>query len=138
MTGRDAAPRRQRQLFKVIAAAFIGTVVEWYDFFLYGSFSALVFNKLFFPRFDPWTGTMLSYGTYAAGFFFRPLGGVLFGYIGDRYGRKVALVWTLTLMGAATFLVGCLPTYETAGVWAPILLVVLRCAQGVAVGGEWG
>src|ERR1043165_2496137 len=128
----------RRELVKVIIAAFIGTVIEWYDFFLYGMVAALVFNKLFFPEFTPWAGTMAAYGTFAAGFVARPLGGVVFGYIGDRYGRKGALVWTLGIMGTATFLVGCLPTYASVGVWAPILFVVLRCTQGIAVGGEWG
>ena len=127
-----------RQLRRVVAASFIGTTIEWYDFFLYGTAAALVFNKLFFPTLDPLAGTLSAYGTFAVGFVARPLGGVIFGHYGDRLGRKQMLVWSLLIMGIATALIGLTPTYGTVGVWAPILLVVLRFVQGIGVGGEWG
>jgi metabolite-proton symporter len=123
---------------RVVIASFIGTAIEWYDFFLYGTAAALVFNRLFFPNFDPIAGTMAAFATYAVGFFARPLGGVIFGHFGDRLGRKSMLVTTLMMMGLATFCVGLLPTYEKAGVLAPVLLVALRFVQGLGVGGEWG
>lgn len=123
---------------KVAIASFIGTTIEWYDFFLYGTASALIFGKLFFPNYDPITGTLASFGTYAVGFAARPIGGIVCGHFGDRIGRKSMLIFTLLLMGVATALIGCLPTYNQVGIWAPILLIVLRIAQGFAVGGEWG
>lgn len=123
---------------RVVLASFIGTTIEWYDFFLYGTAAALVFNQLFFPSLDPLAGTMASFATYAVGFFARPLGGIVFGHFGDRMGRKSMLVTTLMLMGMATFLIGVLPTYAQIGVAAPALLVVLRFIQGFGVGGEWG
>ncbi len=123
---------------RVVVASFIGTAIEWYDFFLYGTAAALVFNRLFFPNFDPIAGTMAAFATYAVGFFARPLGGVVFGHFGDRIGRKSMLVTTLMMMGLATFCVGLLPTYGQAGVLAPVLLVALRFVQGLGVGGEWG
>jgi metabolite-proton symporter len=116
----------------------IGTTIEWYDFFLYGSAAALVFNKLFFPEFDPLTGTLLAFTTYALGFVARPVGGVVFGHFGDRIGRKRLLMLSLILMGIATTLIGVLPTYAQAGVAAPLALILLRLVQGFAVGGEWG
>jgi metabolite-proton symporter len=119
-------------------ASLIGTTIEWYDFFLYGTAAALVFNKLFFPKSDPLTGTMLAFATYALGFVARPLGGLVFGHYGDRIGRKKLLMFSLVLMGGASMLIGLLPTYGQIGMLAPILLVVLRLAQGFAVGGEWG
>ncbi|HEX7947154.1 MAG TPA: MFS transporter [Phenylobacterium sp.] len=128
----------KRDLRKVIAASMIGTTIEWYDFFLYGSAAALVFNKLFFPKSDPLTGAMLAFATYALGFAARPLGGLVFGHYGDRIGRKRLLMLSLMMMGGATVLIGCLPTYGQIGMLAPILLVVLRLVQGFAVGGEWG
>ncbi|MGE0823930.1 MAG: MFS transporter [Candidatus Binatia bacterium] len=123
---------------KVAVASFIGTAIEWYDFFLYGTAAALIFNKLFFPTFDPLSGTLAAFGTYAVGFVARPLGGVVFGHYGDKIGRKTMLSLTLLLMGIATFVVGLLPTYETIGMWAPAMLVILRLLQGFGVGGEWG
>jgi metabolite-proton symporter len=123
---------------KVVGASLIGTTVEWYDFFLYGSAAALVFNKLFFPTADPLNGTLLAFTTYAIGFLARPLGGVVFGHFGDRLGRKKLLVLSLLLMGGATMLMGVLPTYASVGVLAPILLTLLRLVQGFALGGEWG
>ena len=123
---------------RVVIASFIGTTIEWYDFFLYGTASALVFNKLFFPNFEPLAGTMAAFATYAVGFFARPVGGIVFGHFGDKLGRKSMLVTTLMLMGVATVLIGLLPTYSQIGVWAPALLVLLRFVQGFGVGGEWG
>lgn len=123
---------------KVALASLVGTTIEWYDFFLYGTASALVFGKLFFPNYDPLIGTLASFGTYAVGFVARPIGGIICGHYGDRIGRKSMLIFTLLLMGVATALIGCLPTYGSIGIWAPVLLIVLRLAQGFAVGGEWG
>jgi MFS transporter, MHS family, shikimate and dehydroshikimate transport protein len=122
----------------VAIASFIGTAIEWYDFFLYGTAAALVFNKLFFPELDPLAGTLASYGTFAVGFLARPIGGVVIGHYGDKIGRKAMLMLTLLIMGIATFLVGLMPTYEQIGIWAAVILIVLRLAQGFGVGGEWG
>jgi metabolite-proton symporter len=129
----EATPLR-----RVVMASLIGTTIEWYDFFLYGSAAALVFNKLFFPEFDPLTGTLLAFATYALGFVARPVGGVVFGHFGDRIGRKRLLMLSLILMGVATIFIGLLPTYAQVGIWAPIGLIALRLVQGFAVGGEWG
>ena len=136
-TSEVETPRRS-SIGKVVFASLIGTAVEWYDFFLYGSAAALVFGALFFPDTDPLTGTMLAFGTYALGFVARPLGGVVFGHFGDRVGRKKMLVVALMLMGVATVGIGLLPTYASIGIAAPILLLVCRLVQGFAVGGEWG
>ncbi|MGC9668729.1 MFS transporter [Planosporangium sp. 12N6] len=125
-------------LKRVVVASLVGTSLEWYDFFLYGSAAALVFNKLFFPTFEPLVGTLLAFTTYAVGFVARPIGGAVAGHYGDRLGRKNVLVATLLLMGAATFGVGVLPTYDSVGVTAPIALVTLRFLQGLGLGGEWG
>ncbi|MFE7029844.1 MFS transporter [Streptomyces sp. NPDC057621] len=125
-------------LKRIVAASLIGTTIEWYDFFLYGSAAALVFNKLFFPGSDPLVGTLLSFLTYAVGFAARPLGALVFGHYGDRLGRKKLLVLSLLLMGGATFAIGLLPTHATIGTAAPVLLTVLRLVQGFALGGEWG
>ncbi|HEV7755282.1 MAG TPA: MFS transporter [Mycobacteriales bacterium] len=140
MTSTDTrgADRPVSSVRRVIIASLVGTSLEWYDFFLYGSAAALVFNKLFFPSFDPVTGTLLAFATYAVGFAARPLGGIVFGHFGDKLGRKNVLVVTLLLMGIATFLIGLLPTYAQVGVAAPILLVTLRFVQGLGLGGEWG
>ena len=127
-----------RRMGRVVGASLVGTMIEWYDFFLYGSAAALIFNRLFFPSFDPYTGTLLSFATYAVGFVARPLGGIVFGHFGDRIGRKKLLMLSLVLMGVATVLIGLLPTYGQIGVWAPIALIALRLVQGFAVGGEWG
>jgi metabolite-proton symporter len=129
---------QRSSLTRVIASSLIGTTIEWYDFFLYGSAAALVFNKLFFPKFDPLVGTLLAFATYAVGFVARPLGGIVFGHFGDRIGRKRLLMWSLVMMGLATLLIGLLPGYDRIGIWAPIGLIVLRVLQGFAVGGEWG
>ena len=135
MTAPVAKPNQLRQ---VILASFIGTTIEWYDFFLYGTAAALVFNRLFFPGLNPLSGTLSAYGTFAVGFVARPLGGIVFGHYGDRLGRKTMLVWSLVLMGVATTLIGLVPGYDRIGIWAPTLLVVLRFVQGFGVGGEWG
>ncbi|MGI8705236.1 MAG: MFS transporter [Sphingomicrobium sp.] len=134
-------PRSEEQrtpLRRVVGASLIGTTIEWYDFFLYGSAAALVFNRLFFPEYDPLVGTMLAFATYALGFVARPIGGIVFGHFGDKIGRKKLLMWSLILMGIATVLIGLLPTYHQIGIWAPLALIVLRLVQGFAVGGEWG
>src|ERR1044071_1923293 len=118
---------------KVAFASLIGTTIEWYDFFLYGTASALIFGRLFFPKYDSLTGTLAAFGTYAVGFAARPVGGIVCGHFGDRVGRKSMLILTLLIMGVATFLIGLLPTYQTVGIWAPVLLVLLRLAQGFGV-----
>jgi len=126
-------------LKRVVVASMAGTVVEWYEFFLYGTAATLVFNKVFFPASDSAYGAIFAaLLTYAVGFIARPLGGVVFGHFGDKYGRKKLLQFAILLVGAVTFLMGCLPTYGQIGVWAPVLLVTLRFLQGFAVGGEWG
>lgn len=119
-------------------ASAIGTTIEWYDFFLFGVVTPLVFNKLFFPNFDPLVGTLLAYTTFFVGFISRPIGGIIFGHYGDRIGRKTVLVLTILIMGIATFLIGCLPTYASVGIWAPAMLLFLRIFQGIGIGGEWG
>ncbi len=123
---------------QVVWSSVIGTTVEWYDFLIYGTASALVFGKLFFPSFDPVVGSIAAFGSYAVGFLARPLGGAIFGHFGDKLGRKAMLSLTIIIMGLGTFLIGCLPTYSQIGVWAPILLVLLRLVQGIGIGGEWG
>ncbi|HEY0219245.1 MAG TPA: MFS transporter [Afipia sp.] len=122
----------------VVFASSIGTIIEWYDFLIYATAAALVFNKAFFPTIDPLAGTLAALGTYAVGFLARPLGGALFGHFGDRLGRKSMLVLTMFIMGLSTFAIGLLPNYATIGVFAPILLVLLRVVQGIGLGGEWG
>jgi len=123
---------------RVVAASVIGATIEWYDFFLYGAVAGLVFNKLYFPANDPFVSTLLAYTTFAIGFLARPLGGLIFGHLGDRIGRKSVLVATLLIMGVATVLIGLLPTYAQIGMAAPVLLVLLRILQGIGLGGEWG
>src|SRR5215213_7739739 len=119
-------------------AGFVGTTMEWYDYFLYGAATALIFNQLYFPSVDPLIGTLAAFSAFAVGFVARPLGGIVFGHFGDKFGRKQNLIITLAIMGLATAAIGVLPTFETIGIWAPVLLVVLRILQGFAVGGEWG
>ena len=127
-----------RQMRRVLFSSFLGSTVEFYDFLLYGTAAALVFGDLFFSNLTPAVATIASFGTLAAGYLARPVGGILSGHFGDRIGRKSMLVMTMTLMGVASFLIGLLPTYATIGWVAPVLLVVLRLVQGIAVGGEWG
>jgi metabolite-proton symporter len=130
--------RTKTPIARVVGASLIGTTVEWYDFFLYGVAASVVFGDLFFPKGEQLTGTLLSFATFAVGFFARPIGGVVFGHFGDRLGRKNLLVLSLLMMGVATFAIGLLPTYAQVGALAPILLTVLRLIQGFALGGEWG
>lgn len=138
MSSPATAPPAPNNLRRIVAASLIGTTIEWYDFFLYGSAAALVFNELFFPDSDPLVGTLLSFLTYAVGFAARPVGALVFGHYGDRLGRKKLLVLSLLMMGGATFAIGLLPTHATIGTAAPVLLTVLRLVQGFALGGEWG
>jgi MFS family permease len=132
------APEREIQMRRVAAASLVGTTIEWYDFLLYATMAGVIFNRYFFAERSIFVNTLLAYGTFAAGFFMRPIGGLLFGHFGDRIGRKPLLVLALMIMGIATFLIGLLPTYGQIGVWAPVLLVTLRLVQGTALGGEWG
>ncbi|WP_440068311.1 MFS transporter [Streptosporangium sp. OZ121] len=132
------AEKTRTPIGKIVGASLVGTTIEWYDFFLYGSAAALVFPQLFFPQSEPLTGTLLAFLTYAVGFVARPLGALVFGHFGDRLGRKKLLVVSLLLMGGATFLIGCLPTHAAIGMAAPLLLTLLRLVQGFALGGEWG
>jgi MHS family shikimate/dehydroshikimate transporter-like MFS transporter len=129
---------KTRSIGSVAFAGTIGTIIEWYDFLIYGTAAALVFNGVFFPTVNPLTGTLAALGTYAVGFLARPLGGAIFGHYGDRLGRKSMLMLTMIVMGLGTFLIGVLPTYAQIGIWAPALLVVLRVIQGIGLGGEWG
>jgi MFS transporter, MHS family, shikimate and dehydroshikimate transport protein len=137
-TTMGAAAPSAKNMGAIAFAGTFGTIIEWYDFLIYGTAAALVFNKLFFPTVDPLTGTLAALATYAVGFVARPVGGALFGYFGDRIGRKSVLMLTMLVMGLGTFLVGLLPTYNQIGILAPILLIVLRFIQGLALGGEWG
>jgi MFS family permease len=134
----ESDAERRRRLRTVVAASLLGTTVEWYDFFLYATAAGLVFNKLFFPNASSLVGTLLAFATFAVGFVMRPIGGVVFGHIGDRIGRKRSLALTMLIMGIATALIGVLPGAAQIGVWAPVLLLVLRMLQGFALGGEWG
>src|SRR3954468_16571232 len=134
----DPRTTARSQRVKAAVASTVGTTIEWYDFFLYGTAAALVFPQVFFPGESTLAGTLSSFGTQFVGFAARPVGAAIFGHYGDRIGRKAALIATLSLMGAATVLMGFLPGYATIGIWAPILLVVLRIVQGIGVGGEWG
>ena len=134
--GEDVGQRTS--INQVALSGLIGATVEWYDFFLYGTAAALVFGQLFFPSSDPLVGTIAAFGSFAFGYLSRPIGAVVFGHYGDKIGRKTMLILTLLIMGIATFLIGLLPTYDTIGVWAPILLLVLRFFQGIGLGGEWG
>ena len=135
MNQRSAQEKMARKA--TLASAF-GTTIEFYDYFIYGLIAGLVFNQVFFPEVSPTAGTLAAFATFAVGFLARPLGGILFGHIGDRLGRKPALIATLLVMGVPTTLIGLLPTYATIGIWAPILLVLMRFAQGLGAGGEWG
>jgi MFS family permease len=127
-----------RELRKSVIAATVGTTIEWYDFFLYGTAAGLVFGKLYFPNSDPTTATLLAFSTYFIGFASRPVGAAIFGHYGDRIGRKATLIATLMIMGIATFLIAFVPTYDSIGVWGGITLTILRTIQGIGVGGEWG
>ncbi|OXM23378.1 MFS transporter [Rhodococcus erythropolis] len=138
--GQDTNPPEYntKQARKAGITAFVGTTIEWFDFYIYGTASALVLGPLFFPDASPAVGTLAAFATFAVGFVARPVGGVVFGHFGDKFGRKNAVIITLALMGLGTVGVGLLPTYSQIGIWAPILLVALRVLQGIAMGGEWG
>jgi metabolite-proton symporter len=142
MTGSSApaaqADSKRREVRLVVASSVVGTTVEWYDFFLYGTAAGIIFNRFYFPSEDPLVGTLLAFATFALGFVARPIGGLIFGHIGDRIGRKKTLVATMLIMGVATCAIGLVPTYASIGAAAPVILVVLRLAQGIAIGGEWG
>src|SRR6266702_8040185 len=136
--GSLSAADHGRELRKAVIAATVGTTIEWYDFFLYGTAAGLVFGKLYFPNSDPTTATLLAFSTYFVGFAARPVGAAIFGHYGDRIGRKATLVMTLALMGIGTFLVGLVPPYASIGILGGVLLTILRAIQGIGVGGEWG
>ncbi|MCP2122207.1 UNVERIFIED_ORG: metabolite-proton symporter [Pantoea agglomerans] len=138
MTQHESTTTVLRKNKKVLIASLTGSSIEWFDYFLYGTAAALVFNKIFFPMVDPVIGLILSYLSFSLTFFIRPIGGVLFAHIGDRIGRKKTLVLTLSLMGGATVTIGLLPTYDMIGMWAPALLILMRIIQGMGIGGEWG
>ena len=130
--------QQEKAIRRVVTSALIGATIEWYDFFLYGVVAGLVFNKLYFPTGDPVVSTLLAYTTFAVGFVTRPLGGIVFGHFGDKLGRKSMLILTLMIMGVATFLIGLIPTFDQIGIWAPLLLLLMRICQGIGLGGEWG
>src|ERR1700686_3445452 len=132
------AAEHSAQLRKAVIASTVGTAIEWYDFFLYGTAAGLIFGKLYFPNEDPLTASLAAFGTYFIGFVGRPIGAAIFGHYGDRIGRKATLIATLLLMGTATFLIAFVPTYDQIGIWGAVILTVLRFIQGVGVGGEWG
>ncbi len=132
------ATSSRKQYVTAGLASMMGTTIEWYDFFLYGTAAALIFNTIFFPSFDPLTGTLAAFATYSVGFFARPLGGIIFGHYGDKVGRKSMLLITLFMMGIPTILIGLIPSYDSIGYWGAVLLVIMRFTQGIAVGGEWG
>ncbi|WP_171998326.1 MFS transporter [Cronobacter sp. JZ38] len=138
MTTHDSSIAILKKNRKVLIASLTGSAIEWFDYFLYGTAAALVFNKIFFPMVDPVIGLILSWLSFSLTFFIRPIGGMFFAHIGDRIGRKKTLVLTLSLMGGATVMIGLLPTYETIGIWAPVLLILMRIIQGMGIGGEWG
>ena len=137
-TAEPGTAELEAEMGRLVWASVLGTVVEWYDFLIYGTAAALVFNKLFFPQIDPVAGTLAAFGAYAVGFVARPVGGAIFGHFGDRVGRKAMLTLTMLIMGLGTVLIGCLPTYADWGIWAAVALVVLRLLQGIGLGGEWG
>ena len=138
MSKNPACETGDHQLRRAVLSSFVGAALEWYDFFLYGAVAGLVFAPLYFPNFDPVVGTILSYATFAVGYIGRASGAVIFGHFGDKLGRKKVLVLTLYVMGIGTFAIGCIPTYDQIGIFAPLLLIICRFAQGLGLGGEWG
>src|SRR5689334_12571067 len=133
-----SASEHSAHLRKAVIASTIGTTIEWYDFFIYGTAAGLIFGKLYFPNEDPLTATLAAFGTYFIGFVGRPIGAAIFGHYGDRIGRKATLIATLLCMGIATFLIAFVPTYQSIGIWGAVILTILRMIQGIGVGGEWG
>src|SRR6201994_3619093 len=133
-----SASEHSTQLRRAVVASTIGTAIEWYDFFIYGTAAGLIFGKLYFPNEDPLTATLAAFGTYFIGFASRPIGAAIFGHYGDRIGRKGTLIATLLLMGIATFLIAFVPSYESIGIWGAVILTLMRMVQGIGVGGEWG
>src|ERR1700684_1681498 len=136
--GTLSASEHSTQLRKAVIASTIGTAIEWYDFFLYGTAAGLIFGKLFFPNSDPLTATLAAFATYFIGFIGRPIGAAIFGHYGDRIGRKATLIATLMTMGIATFLIAFVPAYASIGIWGAVILTLLRTLQGIGVGGAWG
>jgi metabolite-proton symporter len=136
--GRLSDTDHSRQLRRAVIAATVGTTIEWYDFFIYGTAAGLVFGKLYFPQEDPYTATLAAFATYFVGFIGRPIGAAIFGHYGDRIGRKATLIATLLCMGIATFLIAFVPSYASIGIWGAVILTILRVIQGIGVGGEWG
>ncbi|QKJ66559.1 MHS family MFS transporter [Deefgea piscis] len=137
MAMNDKTTSQSKEIRKVVSGSFAGALLEWYDFFIYGMASGLLFGQLFFPDADPMIGMLGAFASFAVGFWARPIGGIVFGHFGDRFGRKATLLWTIMIVGISTVLIGCLPTYAQVGIWAPILLTVLRLIQGFGLGGEY-
>ncbi|GAK83939.1 shikimate transporter [Vibrio ponticus] len=135
---KKAGPVSESELRRIVTGSFAGALLEWYDFFIFGTAASIIFGPIFFPSDEPIFGIMASFATFGVGFLARPLGGVVFGHYGDKVGRKVTLMWTLSIVGASTFLIGLIPSYDSIGIWAPVLLVVLRLIQGFGLGGEYG
>src|SRR5689334_9531849 len=136
--GALSSSEHSAQLRKAVVASVIGTTIEWYDFFIYGTAAGLIFGKLYFPHEEPLTATLAAFGTYFIGFIGRPIGAAIFGHYGDRIGRKATLIATLLCMGIATFLIAFVPSYASIGIWGAVILTILRVIQGIGVGGEWG
>lgn len=135
---KQTGPVSNSDLRKIVAGSFAGALLEWYDFFIFGTAASIVFGPLFFPTNEPLLGIMASFAIFGVGFLARPLGGIVFGHYGDKVGRKVTLIWTLSIVGISTFLIGLIPTYDAVGIWAPVILVLLRLIQGFGLGGEYG
>ena len=141
MSEKLPAPREGlsgKAMRRVVMGSFAGALMEWYDFFIFGTAAGLVFAPLFYPDSDPFIGLIASFATFGVGFLTRPLGGIVFGHFGDKIGRKITLIWTLAIVGCSTFLIGFIPTYQEIGIWAPLVLMVLRLIQGFGLGGEYG
>ena len=141
MSEKLPAPREGlsgKAMRRVVMGSFAGALMEWYDFFIFGTAAGLVFAPLFYPDSDPFIGLIAAFATFGVGFLTRPLGGIVFGHFGDKIGRKITLIWTLAIVGCSTFLIGFIPTYQEIGIWAPLILMALRLIQGFGLGGEYG